>query len=69
MGNILSKKYSRLQAKSAEETTLIWSPQVSSAAFDAKIESVTNESFGTASNLIKNNEPIVHKIDSGKLKD
>ncbi|KAI7891074.1 galactose-binding domain-like protein [Mucor mucedo] len=64
MGNVISKKYTRLRATKVKDTTLMLSPQVSSAALDAKIESVTNESFGTASNLIKYIEPVVSSIDS-----
>lgn len=57
MGAVLSKnKYDRLEAKTIGETALGCYTEVSSHLRNARIDSVTDETFGSASNLLKSTE-------------
>lgn len=54
MGVVLSKKkYDRLEAKTISETAFGCYTEVSSQLRNASIDSVTDETFGSASNLLK----------------
>lgn len=58
MGNIFSKKkYCRIDAKKLEETPFSYYTEVSSTLRKTQIESVTDETCGSASNLLKVEEP------------
>ncbi|GAA5814295.1 hypothetical protein MFLAVUS_007789 [Mucor flavus] len=58
MGNLFStKNYCRLSSNRLEETPLVFSVDVSSVLRNAKIEYVSDETLGNASNLIKHEPP------------
>lgn len=60
MGNIISKrKYTRLEAVAIDETPFESYTEVSSAIRNAKIDSVSDETFGKASNLINSSVAVV----------
>lgn len=64
MGNIFSKKnYCRLSSNRVEETPLGFSTEVSSILRNAKVEYVSDQTLGNASNLIKH-EPPTSKFNS-----
>lgn len=58
MGNIISKqRYVRLDAKTINETAFECYTEVSSASRNAKVVSVTDETFGHANNLLNITTP------------
>jgi allantoicase len=64
MGNLLSKnRYTRLEAVAIDETAFECYTEVSSAARNAEVESVTDEAFGKASNLLEPKNPKANSIE------
>lgn len=57
MGVVLSKKnYTRLEANTLDQTSFECYTEVSSELRHAKIESATDQTFGSADNLLKSTE-------------